>query len=243
MPLQIVPEAISLSHSPVPLSRHIIVKSMRDCLLCIVPPKRAPGFVTLSAPLGAQTESNGRLVVSVGREERLVFRVNYDPSFSSIQPVIEDAIIIFNSLSSKPFIIKLSIGPVGTPRSSRISSRFMSSLDLSIPIELKKNDIRRSLNQSALSNNYESSLISDSSVDESINVSAIPLQSDHESESSDCDSSDKENVTFIEGSGWINDYGEIVRPPSRDHSSKKQPPCVSHQEMRTNWESLKRSYN
>lgn len=77
------------------------------------------------------------------------------------------------------------------------------------------------------------------------------------------DSSDEEsiaeNLTFLEGSGWVNDYGEVVRPVKRPEahafpnsrtgivlSSKATTSRAVHHRKRDvlrNWEDLKAMYD
>ena len=48
--------------------------------------------------------------------------------------------------------------------------------------------------------------------------------------------------TYLEGTGWVDDYGNLVRPQT-SVTTAQNVNRVSKSEILINWESLKRSYN
>ena len=59
---------------------------------------------------------------------------------------------------------------------------------------------------------------------------------------SDSDPDDDEASTYLEGTGWVNDYGEVVSL-NKSHAGVARPRRLSKTQLISNWESLKRSCN
>lgn len=55
------------------------------------------------------------------------------------------------------------------------------------------------------------------------------------------DSGDEAASTFLKGTGWVDDYGKLVKRPTSSTSTAQN--RISKSETLNNWESLKRSYN